>query len=448
MAKFKQNNVELRDNQKLIFDSAKNKYMSYDGSELFVTTNISGVEPTADYHLGTKLYIDSEIATISGNLDDHSELNGLDYASSGHTGFQPSGDYATNTKVDTTSGTLQSQIDTNAIDIGLNTDDISDNEADITTNSGITAAHIADSDIHFPWQDVVDAITTATGSLTQDHSGLNELDYASSGHTGFLPTSASGDIVSQIIIDHGDLTGLSDDDHPMYAKQSVFATHSGNSDIHFTEASISITESQISDLQDYLTTSEFTTASGDIVSQIPTDYYTQSEVDTISGSLDAAKEDALSKNTAFNKDFGITNTTVASGSHTHAGEEASVFGTEYDYDSSDGESSTSADTPQQKLRLTTSSLPSGTYHIEWGYEFMADDNKNSDFNAQIQINDTTTIAEQGDAKAWKLDAVWAAQSGFYDAALSGVLDIDIDYWDSAAVGVSLRRARLVICRTI
>ena len=123
-----------------------------------------------------------------------------------------------------------------------------------------------------------------------------------------------------------------------------------------------------------------------------------------------------------------------------------VFGTEYQYTSSDAESSTSADTPQQKVRLTTPSLPNGSYHIEWGYEFNIDDNKNSDFNAQVQINDTTTIAEQGNDTAWKTDVVWIAQSGFYDAVLSGVLDIDIDFWDSGAAGVSIRRARLVIWR--
>lgn len=124
-----------------------------------------------------------------------------------------------------------------------------------------------------------------------------------------------------------------------------------------------------------------------------------------------------------------------------------VFGDGYDYGSSDTQSDTSADTPQQKLRLTTASLPSGTYHIEWQYEFAVDNDKDSDFNAQVQINDTTTIAAQGGNKAWKTDdGVWIAQSGFYDAVLSGVLNIDIDYWDSAGTGVSIRRARIGIWR--
>jgi hypothetical protein len=54
------------------------------------------------------------ITTISGKLDDHDEMNNLDYASAGHTGFQAAGDYATNTDLATTSGTLQTQIDSQA----------------------------------------------------------------------------------------------------------------------------------------------------------------------------------------------------------------------------------------------------------------------------------------------------------------------------------------------
>lgn len=59
------------------------------------------------------------------------------------------------------------------------------------------------------------------------------------------------------IIEHHNLLGLSDDDHPHYTKQAVFASHSGSSSIHFTEASI-----------DKYTQSEVTTISGDIVAQI------------------------------------------------------------------------------------------------------------------------------------------------------------------------------------
>lgn len=75
MAKFKQNNLELRDNQKLIFDTAKNKYISYDGSEVYVNTTISGVTPTEDYHLATKAYADS-LEPVFGSEADYAESEG------------------------------------------------------------------------------------------------------------------------------------------------------------------------------------------------------------------------------------------------------------------------------------------------------------------------------------------------------------------------------------
>ena len=100
-------------------------------SYLFGSNTFSG---TGDIYAGAYYGDGSNLsgitATVSGS--DHSTLANLDYASASHTGFQPAGDYATNTdlatvsgmadtnatnittldtKIDTTSGTLQDQID-------------------------------------------------------------------------------------------------------------------------------------------------------------------------------------------------------------------------------------------------------------------------------------------------------------------------------------------------
>jgi hypothetical protein len=243
MAKFKQNNVELRDNQKLIFDSAKNKYMSYDGGELLVTTNISGVEPTEDYHLGTKLYVDT-------------------------------GDSILDTKIDTTSGTLAA--------------------ADTAVSNAYIAADV-----------VLDTkIDTTSGTL-------------------------------------------------------------------------------------------------------------QTQVDNVS----------------------------------------SIFGSEHGYNSSEAESSTTNTSPQEKVTLALTSLPSGTYRIDYSFEGSADDDKDSVFSARVQIDDTTTICEAVGTAALKgLADYWSQHSGFYEVALSGDVDIDIDYWDlapeAAPVGVNIRRARLSVFRIV
>ena len=68
---------------------------------------------------------DANTLTISGSagggVSNHSSLTELDYASSGHTGFQPAGDYATDSELTSTSGILQTDIDTCAAS-GDNTD--------------------------------------------------------------------------------------------------------------------------------------------------------------------------------------------------------------------------------------------------------------------------------------------------------------------------------------
>jgi len=332
MAKFKQNNVELRDNQKVIFDSAKNKYMSYDGAEVYINTTISGVDPTSDYHLTTKFYVDDALTNVSG-ASAHGELTGLD--ADDHTQYHNDarGDarYYTQSQVDsdiaTTSGTLQTQITSNA-------SDIADNTTLIGTTSGTLQSQI----------------TTNAGDISTNTGDISD-------NTALIGTT-SGTLQTQIDAKPDTFLELEDTPSSYVDERYVVSTSSGI---------------------EYL---------------VPP-----------------------------------------------------VFGTEHGYASSDGESSTNSDTPQEKVTLSKTGLPSGTYHIQWGYEFNIDDNKDSDFNARVQIDDTTDIAEQGNNKAWKLDTVWVAQSGFYEGTLSGDIDIDIDYWDSAAAGVSIRRARLSIWRS-
>lgn len=82
-----------------------------DGTRAF-TGVVGGVTPTADAHLVTKAYAD----TLSGTVN-HSELNQLDYANAGHTGFQAEGDYVTDTEMTTISGDLQTNIDDKMSDV-------------------------------------------------------------------------------------------------------------------------------------------------------------------------------------------------------------------------------------------------------------------------------------------------------------------------------------------
>jgi len=64
----------------------------------------------------TDLWSAEKIVTLSGIMTDHSQLSNLDYASAGHTGFSPDthdhdNDYYTEAEVDTISGSLSDEID-------------------------------------------------------------------------------------------------------------------------------------------------------------------------------------------------------------------------------------------------------------------------------------------------------------------------------------------------
>jgi len=188
-------------------------------------TAIDGKSDTSHLHddrYYTEAEVDSLITTISGKLDDHNELNNLDYASSGHTGFQPAGDYTTNDDLTITSGTLQGQIDTNISDISTNVVDISNNTTLIGTTSGTLQGQITTN---------TGDISTNTENISNNTTNIATVSGVAAGNTTDITTNTADiaqnttDIITvsgSIITDHGALTGLSDDDHPQYIKDTEF----------------------------------------------------------------------------------------------------------------------------------------------------------------------------------------------------------------------------------
>jgi len=126
---------------------------------------------------------------------------------------------------------------------------------------------------------------------------------------------------------------------------------------------------------------------------------------------------------------------------------ASVFGQNADHAESDGESSTTSTSFQNKLNLTTDTLPVGKYRIGWNYEW----NLNSlsdDFEARVQVNNTTDIMEHVQEPKDSGSDQWSNKGGFgvYDLTSEGVLSIDLDYRSPSADTAKIRRARLEIWR--
>ena len=201
------------------------------------STTLSGLTDTPDTYDNGK-YLQSTASgtqwqTISGSggVTNHSELNELDYASAGHTGFASSDALtsvsgALQSEVDgntaligTASGTLQSAIDgkdnygswSYAVD-GVPQDQITSGDSlDFVGGDNITITRTAD-----------DQITISGSEGVTNHSELNELDYASAGHTGFASATDLTNVSGTADTNTSNLTTL----------QSDFTTHSGTANIH------------------------------------------------------------------------------------------------------------------------------------------------------------------------------------------------------------------------
>ena len=349
-------------------------------------TTYSGSE---DYYLKVKSTADGiEFTTISGVGGDISHFDLQDIGTITHSGIDvhigDSGIHFTEASIDKYT---QAEVDTISGALSAEID------ADITTHTGLPNAH--HNQTHDNSDHSETYLTTISGG---DHTEL--INIGSNTHAQIDTHIVDSDIhhpwsdtTDLVILASGTLQTQIDD-------------HTGDSTIHFTEAEISHFN-----IQDIGTTThsgiDAHIADGDI-------HFPWSDV-----------EDAIA---------------TISGSPG-----GGIFGSEYGYASSDGESSTTSTSPIEKVSLSKTDLPSGDYHIEWSCEFFRISDKDSEFNARVQINDTTTVAEVYDEKTAK--GGWFAISGIYNDTLSGTVDIDLDYWDSDGEdGVEIRRARLTIWR--
>jgi len=131
-----------------------------------------------------------------------------------------------------------------------------------------------------------------------------------------------------------------------------------------------------------------------------------------------------------------------------------VFGSQYHYIESLGITTVTTTAYQEKLKLTTSSIPAGTYRVGWSFTY----NHNSTGNdalRRVQLNDSTTLAEYqhepqdagGGFGTTGTNQKFPA-SGFANVTLTtGVHTVDIDLaTSSAGVNTSIWDARIEFWR--
>jgi len=129
------------------------------------------------------------------------------------------------------------------------------------------------------------------------------------------------------------------------------------------------------------------------------------------------------------------------------------FGTEYDSAEDDTESNTTSTTFQQKLILTTGSLPVGTYRIGYYCEFKSDDGDNDGAEAQVDL-DAGTIIAQADVQNARpsflgtAQGMWTVLGGVKEVTFGSATThtIEIDYRQTNSNTARIRRARIEIWR--
>jgi hypothetical protein len=124
----------------------------------------------------------------------------------------------------------------------------------------------------------------------------------------------------------------------------------------------------------------------------------------------------------------------------------SFFGTGFQFVESLGVSTTSSTVFQQKLRLTTATLLSGQYMINWSADVGGGSDKEVQF--RVQLNDVTDLSNT-DFRIKKGDAsdtdFYIPMGGHAIKTLSGINTIDIDYRQQNSTA-AIKNARLTIWR--
>ena len=171
MAKFVNKDLRLKNNQKITFGDGLNVDVLFDGSEFGVNSTVSGVDPTQDYHLTTKQYVDGAVSSI---VTDHGGLTGLS-----------DDDHPQYTLADGTRA-FTGEV------LGITP----------TTASGLATKGYVDGG---------DSSTLSSANSYADGVASTAESNANT-YTDISIATLSGSMIT----DHGALTGLDDDDHPQY----------------------------------------------------------------------------------------------------------------------------------------------------------------------------------------------------------------------------------------
>jgi len=123
----------------------------------------------------------------------------------------------------------------------------------------------------------------------------------------------------------------------------------------------------------------------------------------------------------------------------------STFGSEYNYAESLTESSTTSNSPVNKLTLSLTSLPSGTYRLNWSYNWSGA-STSVDFRAEIELDSTQIMYHSQEPKDSGTDQQIPASGFIPNLNLNGNHTVDLNFWEEGGSTAYIRDARLELWR--
>lgn len=125
----------------------------------------------------------------------------------------------------------------------------------------------------------------------------------------------------------------------------------------------------------------------------------------------------------------------------------SVFGTEQQRASDEGESGTTSPTFQNKLTFSPTLVNGATYMVHFRYTWRHS-NAASDFKGRIRSDGTDLFEHQQEPKDAGADQVHAISDWFeFTATADGVVDFDLEYCTSSSYTATISAARFLLWRT-
>lgn len=228
MAKFTNKDLRLKDGQKITWGTGLDVNMWWDDvtQEFKVDSTVSGVDPTETYHLATKQYIDTELATLSGGIvQSHDSLTGL--GDDDHTHYTLANGTRDFTGIVSYDSSKTFSSDAQIVDKKYVDDEIDTLEGTLSTvattgDHGDLTGRDDDDHTLYSKADGTRAFTGTVGGVTPTTSThlttKGYVDGEVSNVSGDLATLSGSLSTAAFTGDHGDLTGRDDDDHTIYTK--------------------------------------------------------------------------------------------------------------------------------------------------------------------------------------------------------------------------------------